>query len=103
MKNITINDTEDVGTIHSKLVDFQKAIFEEFKVIGNEVVDSEFDYIKTTIQNKHGKKYSVLINRTPDGWVIFPDKADVAILEEFQMNFPIWRKLYADYKAKERI
>ena len=99
--DITIEDTMDTGTIKSKLASFQKDIFEDIKILGEEIVNDEFDYIKKTIETKHGNKYSVIINKTKDGWIIFPDRADIAILNEFQISFPVWRSLYAAYKAKE--
>ena len=97
-----INTDESLSNIKGKLFDFQKSVFDNFKVIGEQIVSDEFDYIKNTIQNAHGKKYSVLIKKTEDGWIIFPDNADQAVLQEFGLSFPIWRKLFADYKVKQR-
>lgn len=97
----TIIDTnENMSAIKDKLASFQSGIFDSFKIIGDQIVSDEFEYIKNTIQSAHGKKYSVLIKKTDDGWVIFPDNAEIATLQEFGLNFPIWRKLYSDYKAK---
>ena len=102
MKDLNLTDSDSFGKIKSELVEFQKEIFKEFKTIGEQIVEDEFDYIKNTIESKHGKKYSVIINKTSDGWVIFPDKADQAVLMEFGLNFPIWRQLYSTYKKNEK-
>jgi len=96
-----IKTDENMSTIKDKLTAFQNGIFDSFKIIGEQIVNDEFEYIKNTIQNAHGKKYSVLIKKTEDGWVIFPDNAEIATLQEFGLSFPIWRKLYSDYKAKK--
>jgi len=96
-----IKTDENMSTIKDKLALFQNDIFDSFKIIGEQIVNDEFEYIKNTIQNAHGKKYSVLIKKTEDGWVIFPDNAEIATLQEFGLSFPIWRKLYSDYKAKK--
>jgi len=85
-----INTEESMSTIKDKLAAFQTGIFDSFKVIGEQIVSDEFEYIKNTIQNAHGKKYSVLIKKTEDGWVIFPDNAEIATLQEFGLNFPIF-------------
>ena len=99
----TIIKTDDnISTIKDKLASFQSGIFDSFKVIGEQIVNDEFEYISNTIQNAHGKKYSVLIKKTDGGWVIFPDNAEIATLNEFGLSFPIWRKLFSDYKAKEK-
>ena len=97
-----ISTDESIGTIKDKLSLFQKDIFDSFKIIGEQIVEDEFEYIKNTIQSSHGKKYSVLIRKIDDGWVIFPDNAEMATLQEFGLSFPIWRKLYADYRSKTR-
>jgi len=96
-----INTDENMSTIKDKLAAFQNGIFDSFKIIGEQIVNDEFEYIKNTIQNAHGKKYSVLIKKEKDGWVIFPDNAEIAVLQEFGLSFPIWRKLYSDYKVKK--
>ena len=99
---VTIIKTEEnMSTIKDKLAAFQNSIFDSFKIIGEEIVNDEFQYISNTIQNAHGKKYSVLIKKTDDGWVIFPDNAEIATLQEFGLSFPIWRKLYSDYKGNK--
>jgi hypothetical protein len=96
-----INTNDSMSVIKDKLAVFQNNIFNDFKVIGEQIVNEEFEYIANTIQNAHGKKYSVLIKKTDSGWVIFPDNAEIAVLQEFGLNFPIWRKLYADYRSKQ--
>lgn len=97
-----MTDTDSLSKIKSELVGFQKEMFKEFKIIGEQIVNDEFEYIKNTLQDKHGKKYSVIMNKTDDGWIIFPDNADQAILQEFGLNFPIWRQLYSSYKKNEK-
>jgi hypothetical protein len=99
--NTIINTDENISTIKDKLALFQKDIFDSFKIIGEQIVNDEYEYIKNKIVSAHGKKYDVLIKRTADGWVIFPDNAEIATLQEFGLSFPIWRKLYSDYKAKQ--
>jgi len=102
MKDLKMTDTDSLSKIKSELVGFQKEMFKEFKIIGEQIVNDEFEYIKNTLQDKHGKKYSVIMNKTDDGWIIFPDNADQAILQEFGLNFPIWRQLYSSYKKNEK-
>ena len=96
-----IKTDENMSTIKDKLAAFQNGIFDSLKIIGEQIVNDEYEYIANTIQNAHGKKYSVLIKKEKDGWVIFPDNAEIATLQEFGLSFPIWRKLYSDYKAKQ--
>jgi len=102
MGSTIISTDESLGIIKDKMSLFQKDIFDSFKIIGEQIVNDEYEYIANTIQNSHGKKYSVLIRKTDDGWVIFPDNAEIATLNEFGLSFPIWRKLYADYRSKNK-
>ena len=102
IKNFVVEDSQNLNAIVNNLANFQKEIMSELKIIGDEIVEDEFGYIKSTIENKHHKKYNVLMHKTKDGWVIFPDQHDIAVQEEFGLNFPVWRKLYAEYKMAER-
>jgi len=97
-----INTDENISTIKDKLALFQKDIFDSFKIIGEQIVNDEYEYIANKIQSAHGKKYNVFIKKTDEGWVIFPDNAELAVLHEFGLSFPIWRKLYSDYRSKEK-
>jgi hypothetical protein len=101
-KEFVVDDSQNLNTITKNLANFQKEILSEIKLISGEIVEDEFGYIKTTIENQHHKKYNVLMQKTDDGWVIFPDQHDMAVQEEFGLNFPIWRKLYSQYKMAER-
>lgn len=102
MNEFIIDDSKSPTDIKTKLASFQKAIFENIKFLGDQIIDEESAYIKKTIEVKHGHKYSVIIKKDKDGWIIFPDHHDTAVMEEFGLNFPIWRKLYQDYKNAER-
>jgi hypothetical protein len=102
MREFIIDDSKSANNIKESLANFQKELFKDLRVLGEQVATSEADYIKTTIENTHRMKYNVFVKKEKDGWIIFPDRFDVATQEEFGLSFPIWRKLYQDYKVAER-